>query len=53
LTCCVGGTTQKHVVVKPLVPTVWLIKEGINLTQKEVLTLEEMRVSFDHNHVQN
>jgi hypothetical protein len=40
---------QKYVVVKPSVPIVWPIQEGINLTQKEVITLEEAGFSFYHN----
>ncbi len=43
-----GGTTQKFAVAKLVVPTVWPIQEGINLTQKEVTTLEEGGFSFDH-----
>jgi len=44
----VGGIAQKFVVAKPLVPIVWPIQEGTNLTQKEVTTLEETRFSFNH-----
>ncbi len=40
LSHCVNGKAQKHVVASPLVPTVWLIQEGIDLTQKEVTTLK-------------
>jgi hypothetical protein len=43
----VGGTTRKFAVARPAIPTVWPIQEGINLTQKEVTTLEEERFSFD------
>jgi hypothetical protein len=44
----VGGTTRKFIVIKLVVPTIWPIQEGINLTQKEVITLEKARFSFDH-----
>jgi hypothetical protein len=50
LNCCVHGTTQKYTVVRPSVPTVWPIQEGIDLIQKEATTLEETRFSFDHIH---
>jgi hypothetical protein len=33
---------QKYAIVRPLVPTIWFIQEGINSIQKEVTTLEEM-----------
>jgi hypothetical protein len=33
--------------------TIWLIQEGTNLIQKEVITLEEVGFSFDHNRVQS
>ncbi len=32
---------------KLIVPTLWPIQEGTNLTQKEVTTLEEVGFSFD------
>jgi hypothetical protein len=47
LNYCVGGTTWKFVVVRLVVPIVWPIQKGTNLTQKEVTTLEEARFSFD------
>jgi hypothetical protein len=50
---CVGGTVQKYVVVRPSVPIVWPIQEGIDLTQKEVTTLEEVGFFLDRNHVQS
>jgi hypothetical protein len=53
LSCCVSGTTQKYVVPRPLVLTIWPIKEGTNLTQKEIITLEEVGFSFYHSHVQS
>jgi len=28
---CVHGTTQKYVITRPIVPTIWPIQEGINL----------------------
>jgi hypothetical protein len=34
-------------------PIVWLIRKGINLTQKEVITLEEAGFSFDCSHIQS
>jgi hypothetical protein len=43
----VGGIVQKFVVARPVVPIVWPIQEGINLTQKEVTTIEEVGFSFD------
>jgi hypothetical protein len=33
--------------------TTWLIQEGIDLTQKEVIILEEAGFSFDHSRVRN
>ncbi len=36
------GTTQKFVIVIPIVPIVWPIQEGTNLTQKEVTTLDPL-----------
>jgi hypothetical protein len=39
LSHCVGGTLQKFVVAKLVVPTVWPIQEGTNLTQNELTTL--------------
>ncbi len=53
MSCCVGGTTQKYAVARPLVLTIWLIQEGTNLIQKKVITLEEVGFSFDHNCVQS
>jgi hypothetical protein len=44
----VGGTIQKLGVVRLVFPTIWPIQEGIELIQKEVITLEEARFSFDH-----
>jgi hypothetical protein len=44
----VGGTIQKLGVARLVVPTIWPIQEGVNLTQKEVTILEEARFSFDH-----
>ncbi len=38
------GTTQKFVIAIPIVPIVWPIQEGTNLTQKEVTTLERGRI---------
>ncbi len=38
--------TWKIVVVKLVVPIVWPIQEGINLVQKEVTTLEDVRFFF-------
>jgi hypothetical protein len=46
----VGGITQKFANVKLVVPTIWPIQEGTNLTQKEVITLKEARFSFDRLH---
>jgi hypothetical protein len=46
LNCCVHGTTQKYTVARPSVPIVWPIQEGIDLIQKEAITLEETGFSF-------
>jgi hypothetical protein len=43
----VGGTTQKFVVVKLAVLTIWPIQEGTNLIQKEATTPKEVGFSFD------
>jgi hypothetical protein len=43
----------KYVIPRPSIPTKWPIQKGIDLTQKEVTTLEEVGFSFDHNHVQS
>ncbi len=53
LNCCVGGTTKKYAVVRPSIPTVWLIQESIDLIQKEATTLEEVRFSFNYSCVRN
>ncbi len=45
--------TQKIAISRHVVPTIWLIQEGINLIQKEVTTLEEARYSFDRLHKNN
>jgi hypothetical protein len=50
LSHCVNGTTQKYAIIKPLIPIVWPIQEDINLTQKEITTLEEVGFSFDCNY---
>jgi hypothetical protein len=42
---------QKYAIARPSIPTVWLIQEGIDLTQKEITTLKEVGFSFDHNRV--
>jgi hypothetical protein len=52
LSHCVDGTTQKYVDARPLVPIVWLIQEGTNLTQKAI-TLEEAGFSFYYSCVQS
>ncbi len=36
-----------------MVPTVWPIQDGINLTQNELTTLEEAGFSFDRLHRSN
>jgi len=53
LSHCVSGITQKYTVVRPLVPTIWLIQKGTDLTQKEVITLKEVGFSFDRSHVRS
>ncbi len=45
---CVSGTMENYTIARPTIPIVWPIKESTNLTQKEVITLEEARFSFDH-----
>ncbi len=37
-----GGKVQKLAIIRPIVPTLWPIQEGINLTQKDVTTIEEV-----------
>jgi hypothetical protein len=49
----VGGIAWKYVVAKLSVPTIWLIQEGIDLIQKEVITFKKLGLSFDHSHVQS
>jgi hypothetical protein len=49
---CVGRM-WKFVVVRPIVPIVWPIQEGTNLTQKEATTLEEAWFCFDCLHKNN
>jgi len=49
---CVRGTLWKNVVVRPSIPTIWLIQEDFDLIQKEVTTLKKAGFSFDHNCVQ-
>jgi hypothetical protein len=39
---------QKYAIVRPLVPIIWPIQEGINITHKEITTFEEAWFSFDH-----
>jgi hypothetical protein len=41
LTCCVGGIGRKYYVDKPLVPSMWSMQVGTNLTHFEVTNLEE------------
>jgi hypothetical protein len=52
LSHCVKGT-GKFVVVRHVIPTIWPIQEGINLTQKEVTSLEEAWFFFDCLHRNN
>jgi hypothetical protein len=47
------GRREKYVVARPSIPTVWPIQEGIDLTQKEVTTLEKVGFSFDQSCVQS
>jgi len=53
LSYCVCGITRKYTIAKPLVPTIWFIQEGINLTQKEVMILKEVGFYFHRNHVRS
>jgi hypothetical protein len=48
LSCCVRRTSRKFAVAILIVPTVWPIQEGTNLTQNELITLEKASFSFDH-----
>jgi hypothetical protein len=41
---CVGKTNMKYALDRPSLPSLWLVQEGTNLTQIEVVVLEE--VSF-------
>ncbi len=41
-------SNAKNAIVRPLIPIVWPIQKGTNLTQKEVTTLEKVRFSFDY-----
>jgi hypothetical protein len=41
---CVGGTIKKYALDRPTLTSLWLVQEGTNLTQIEVVVLEE--VSF-------
>jgi hypothetical protein len=50
---CVGGTLQKFVIVRHIVPIVWPIQKGTNLTQNEFTTLKEVGFSFDCFHKSN
>jgi hypothetical protein len=40
--CCVGSTKRKYTIGRLIVPSLWLMQEGTNLTQDEVTTLEEV-----------
>jgi len=42
----VDGTSRKFAVARLVVPTVWPIQKGTNLTQNELITLEEVGFSF-------
>jgi hypothetical protein len=53
LSCCVGGTTRKYAIVRPLVPTIWPIQEGFDLIQKEITTLKKMRFFSDYSLAQS
>jgi hypothetical protein len=48
LNYCVSGTMQKYAIARPLIPTILPIQESTDLIQKEVITLDEARFSFDH-----
>jgi hypothetical protein len=45
---CVGGTSRKYAFDRPTLPSLWLVQEGTNLTQIEVLTLEEVGFLFSN-----
>ncbi len=38
---CVGGTSMKYAFDRPTLPSLWLVQEGTNLTQFEVVAWEE------------
>lgn len=38
---CVGGKKRQHVVARPVLPTVWPVQRGTNLSIHEVMSLEE------------
>jgi hypothetical protein len=40
--CCVGGTSKKYAFNKPTLLSLWLVHERANLTQIEVVALEEV-----------
>jgi len=42
----VDGTSRKFAVARLVVPIVWPIQKGTNLTQNELITLEEVGFSF-------
>jgi hypothetical protein len=47
------GQWNFFIIARRAIPIVWPIQEIINLTQKEVIILEEVRFSFDHLHRNN
>jgi hypothetical protein len=53
LSYCIAKTLQKFIIARLVVPIIWPIQEGTNLTQKEVTSLEEAGFSFDHLHRNN
>ncbi len=42
LLCCVGGTSRKYAFNRPTLPSLWPMQLGKNLTQIEVVALEEV-----------
>jgi hypothetical protein len=43
----VGGFSRKYAIARPHVSSIWLVENGVNLTQKEVSSLEQVGFLFD------
>jgi hypothetical protein len=42
-----GGTQWNHVVDRPIIPIVWLVKIKINLMQDEIVSFEEEKLVYN------